>query len=148
MPEILLFDGHCPLCHWSVEYVYKRDSNRRFVFCPLQSEAGHLLVRRYQINALAPESFALIAPGGCKQQGEALIAVLRLVRSRWRYPLRCLPGPVVDWLYRFVAKRRYRLFPPLDTCPVPAPSLAARFVYQPHQLPEYLKEHHVTHPGD
>lgn len=43
-------------------------------------------------------------------------------------PLRLLPRPVQDWLYRLIARHRYRLFGRTDMCAVPDPALRARLM--------------------
>jgi predicted DCC family thiol-disulfide oxidoreductase YuxK len=39
-----------------------------------------------------------------------------------------LPRPLRDWLYDRIARNRYRLFGRRDTCLVPSPDVANRFL--------------------
>ena len=39
-----------------------------------------------------------------------------------------LPGPIRDTIYDMVARNRYRLFGRRDTCMIPTPDIAARFL--------------------
>jgi predicted DCC family thiol-disulfide oxidoreductase YuxK len=41
---------------------------------------------------------------------------------------RILPRALRDWLYRLVAKNRYRWFGKSETCMMPTPELRARFL--------------------
>jgi predicted DCC family thiol-disulfide oxidoreductase YuxK len=41
---------------------------------------------------------------------------------------RILPRGLRDWLYRLVARNRYRWFGKSDTCMLPTPELRARFL--------------------
>jgi predicted DCC family thiol-disulfide oxidoreductase YuxK len=43
-------------------------------------------------------------------------------------PLRLLPRPAQDWLYRRLARNRYRLFGRTDICALPDPELRARLM--------------------
>jgi len=43
-------------------------------------------------------------------------------------PLRLLPRTVQDWLYRIVARNRYRLFGRTNMCAIPDPGLLARLI--------------------
>lgn len=43
-------------------------------------------------------------------------------------PLRLLPRTLQDWLYRRLARNRYRLFGRNDMCAIPDPALRARLM--------------------
>ena len=43
--------------------------------------------------------------------------------------LKCVPRPIRDLAYDFIARRRYQWFGRTDLCMVPTPELAARFVF-------------------
>lgn len=47
---------------------------------------------------------------------------------RWGIALIVIPRPIRDFLYRFIAKNRYRWFGRSETCRVPAPELRKRFL--------------------
>jgi predicted DCC family thiol-disulfide oxidoreductase YuxK len=39
-----------------------------------------------------------------------------------------IPRPLRDWIYAFVARRRYRWFGKRERCMVPTPALQSRFL--------------------
>jgi predicted DCC family thiol-disulfide oxidoreductase YuxK len=58
-----------------------------------------------------------------------ILAGARLGGPGWvLQPLRLLPRPAQDWLYRRLARNRYRLFGRTDICALPDPELRARLI--------------------
>ena len=62
-PSVILFDGVCNFCAWSVRFVIARESAAVFRFASLQSEAGRNLLRQHGIDESACDSFVLIEDG-------------------------------------------------------------------------------------
>jgi hypothetical protein len=62
-------------------------------------------------------------------------ALLLARRLPWPWPLWSigwlLPRPLRDALYRFVARHRYRWFGRRESCMVPTPETASRFLADP-----------------
>jgi predicted DCC family thiol-disulfide oxidoreductase YuxK len=132
-PTIILFDGVCNLCSGVVRFVVARDPHARFRFAALQSDAA----RRACIEAGAappaavdPDSVIVIADGRVLDRSDAALAIAARLPFPW--PLfgvfRILPRGLRDWLYRLVARNRYRWFGKSDACMVPTPELRARFI--------------------
>jgi len=126
----ILFDGICVLCSWWVRFVIKRDPAARFRFVPIQSPYGGMLADRFGINADAPETNVIVADGIAHFKADAAIAVLtELPGWSWSSVLRLVPRPHRNWLYDRFARNRYRLFGRTDTCLVPTPDVARRFLF-------------------
>jgi predicted DCC family thiol-disulfide oxidoreductase YuxK len=49
--HIVLFDGVCNLCIGIVNFIIKRDSEKKFRFAALQSESGQMLLKEYGISS-------------------------------------------------------------------------------------------------
>ena len=130
---IILFDGVCNLCNSAVQWVIERDKEGRFDFASLQSdvarrELGKVMDTK-EIDAL-PDSIVLLDSDGVHVRSAAALRILRGLGS-WFLLLRLgvvLPGPIRDAIYDMVARNRYRWFGRRDTCMVPTPDVAARFL--------------------
>lgn len=127
---IVLFDGVCNLCSFWVRFAIARDPVARLRFAAVQSDLGQDFLRRRNLPTDVFESFYLIEEG---QAYEKSTALLRMVRHlRWPWPLLraawILPRPLRDWLYDRIARNRYRLFGRRDSCLMPSPELAGRFL--------------------
>lgn len=137
---VLLFDGVCNLCNAGVLFIIKRDPRGRMRFAPLQSEAARRLLEEAGAEPLpeaavadADSMIVIEGPPGDRRMYDRSAAALRIARAlRWPWPLLgafwIVPRPVRDWLYRLIARNRYRWFGRRDTCMMPTPELQARFL--------------------
>ncbi|MEN9937451.1 MAG: hypothetical protein RLZZ387_4030 [Chloroflexota bacterium] len=132
MPEaIILFDGVCNLCQWSVRFIIARDPREVFRFASLQSHAGRELLAAHGLpTPTAPESVVLVQSGKAYVESEAALRIARRLRPPWSllYALIVAPRPLRDAIYRFVARNRYRWFGRQEACWLPTPELRGRFL--------------------
>lgn len=126
---LILFDGVCNLCAWSVRFIIARDPRARFRFAPLQSPLGQRLSTEYGFNAAALETVVLIEDGRVYTESDAALRIARALTWPWPMAALCrgVPRPVRDGLYGFVCRNRYRWFGKTEVCMVPSPALKARF---------------------
>ena len=127
---LLLFDGVCNLCAGSVQFVLRHDRSGLVRFCSIQSETGSKLYREHGFDPQRPDTMLLITDHGAFSQSDAALELSRLMGG-WlniMFVLRCVPRPVRDAAYRFIASNRYRLFGKKDQCWLPRPEWKERFV--------------------
>jgi predicted DCC family thiol-disulfide oxidoreductase YuxK len=127
---ILLFDGVCNLCSGTVRFVIRHDPGGRFRFAALQSEAGRRLLVQHGLPADALDTFVLIEGARCFTRSDAAIELARRLGGAWRGLawLRLVPRPIRDAAYGVVVRNRYRWFGRSESCMVPTPELARRFL--------------------
>ena len=130
---IILFDGVCNLCSGVVRFVIARDPHARFRFAALQSDAARRACAEVGATppaAVDPDTIIVIADGRALERSDAALAIASRLPFPWPMfgVFRILPRALRDWLYRFVAKNRYRWFGESDTCMMPTPELRARFL--------------------
>ena len=127
---ILLFDGVCNLCSGAVRSVIRHDPAGRFRFAALQSETGRRLLARHGLPADALDTFVLVEGARCFTRSDAAIQLARRLEGagRWLRLLAVVPRPVRDWAYGIVVRNRYRWFGRSESCMVPTPELAQRFL--------------------
>ena len=127
---IILFDGVCNLCAWSVQFIIKRDPQGRFRFASVHSPLGQRLLEHCGLNPHHIDSFVLIQGNAYFTKSDAVLKVATYLSGIW--PLLALlsiiPRPIRDPLYEIVANKRYRWFGKRDTCIVPTKKLLARFL--------------------
>ncbi|HLF46191.1 MAG TPA: DCC1-like thiol-disulfide oxidoreductase family protein, partial [Chitinophagaceae bacterium] len=56
---VILFDGVCNLCSGSVQFILKRDKEKRFLFASLQSAYGQKLLQQFKLPVENFNSFIL-----------------------------------------------------------------------------------------
>ena len=127
---VLLFDGVCNLCNASVQWVLKRDKNAVFRFAALQSATGRALLRS---AGLSPENFdsvVLFDGGRVFTRSDAALEVAHRMGGFWSWlaVFRVVPRPLRNGVYDWIARRRYRWFGKTESCMIPQPEWADRFV--------------------
>ena len=129
-PDIVFYDGLCGLCNRSVRFLLKRDPAGHLAFAPLQGETAKRLLPKGEL----PDSFVVWVAGGegkLAVKSEACAYVSKWLVWPWNW-LGLLAWPIPyalgDAVYDQVAKHRMRLFGRHDSCPLPAPGDAHRFL--------------------
>jgi predicted DCC family thiol-disulfide oxidoreductase YuxK len=131
-PErVVLFDGYCSLCDGAVRFIMARDPTARFRFAALQSEAAQSRLRAAGAPSVLPDSVLLLDADGLHVRSEAAVRIARQLRAPW--PMLAQVASIVprrwrDALYDVVARRRYAWFGRRDSCRLPTPDEAARFL--------------------
>jgi predicted DCC family thiol-disulfide oxidoreductase YuxK len=127
---ILIFDGNCVLCSTFVQFILRTDKRRRFRLLSAQSLLGTALYRHLGLASVDYETNILLEDGHAWLKSEGLIRVF----ERLGFPCslmsigRLLPRPIRDWLYERIARNRLRWFGVRETCYLPDPSQADRFL--------------------
>lgn len=120
----VLYDGVCVICSAAFRFVAARDPEARFKFTAVQDRLGQRMAGLLGIDAVMPESNAVVIDGIAYMKFDAAIQVLaRLPRYGWARHLRHVPRGLRNWVYDRVARNRYRLFGKTETCLVPGPEL-------------------------
>jgi len=128
-PATVFFDGVCGMCNESVDFIIRRDTQRRFRFAPLQ---GSTAAERLQVP---PErllkSIVLEDQSGQHFRSDAIWRILVGLGGLWAVAGRALwliPRPVRNWGYDFIGERRYRIFGKKETCRLPSEEEVALFL--------------------
>ena len=129
-PYIVLFDGGCNLCDSTVQFVLKRDTNKRFLFGSLQGKAGqqYLLQQHLPVNHF--QSFVLIEGEKSYTRSTAVLRLLKHLGKGWQllYAFIIIPAFIRNAVYRFIAANRYRWFGKKEQCRVPTADERERFL--------------------
>ncbi len=128
--KIIIFDGVCNFCNWSVNFVIKRDKHKIFMFAPSQGIAGKNLLEKYQLENTCNESIILIFDDSFFVKSEAILEIFKYLGSGWVFMkyLKVFPRKLRDWGYSVFGKHRYSLFGKRDTCMIPSDDVKERFL--------------------
>jgi len=132
---VLLYDGLCGFCDWTVQFVLARDRRGVMRFATLQGEFARQVVARHPELA-GVDSLILVerdeATGTERvfARSTGALRVARYLGGIWNLTLALyvIPRAVRDWAYDVFARHRYRVFGRYATCPVPAPAQRERFL--------------------
>jgi predicted DCC family thiol-disulfide oxidoreductase YuxK len=127
---LIVFDGICHLCTAFVRFVIRWDRAALFQFLPAQSARGEALYARLGLKTGDWDSNLLVLEGRVYTELDAFIEITGRFGGFWRLMpiLYAIPRPIRDWAYNRIARNRYRWFGKRDTCYLPTPELAARFL--------------------
>jgi len=127
---VLLFDGVCNLCNWSVRTIVRLDREGRVLFAPLQSAVGQRLLSQVGMDPDYFDSVVLVDGDEHHTKSEAVLRVSRLLDGPvpLLYPLIYLPEGLRDGAYDLVGEYRYEVFGKQEECPVPDETVRERFL--------------------
>jgi predicted DCC family thiol-disulfide oxidoreductase YuxK len=97
----------------------------------MQTPSGRELLIRHGIDPDDPLSFLLLEQGRGYTDTDGIVRVLQSFGGAWAVLgrlVRIVPRSLRDPLYRWIARNRYRLFGRHDSCRVPSPETADRFL--------------------
>ena len=127
---VIVFDALCLLCSANARFILRHDRRRHFRLASMQSEAGAALYRRFDIDPSDPETLILVEGGRARRDSDAVLAIWSGLGWPWRMAAiaRIVPAALRDPIYRWVARNRDRLFGRRETCWLPDPDMADRFL--------------------
>ena len=128
--RVVLFDGVCNLCNWSVQFIIKRDPKGLFKFASLQSDFGKKLMEENGQNPDVLESIILVDGDNTYFRSRAALEIAKRLTGLWPlfYVFRIVPSGILDVFYNLIAKNRYRWFGRQDQCMIPTKDLSLRFI--------------------
>lgn len=128
--RLILFDGVCNLCNASVQFVITHDPEQLFTFASLQSETGQALLKEAGLPVADFNSFILAEDGKLYTRSTAALRVARYLSGLWKllYVFILVPKVIRNWVYDFIAARRYQWFGKQESCWLPTPDLKQRFL--------------------
>nr|WP_136153102.1 thiol-disulfide oxidoreductase DCC family protein [Flavobacterium sangjuense] len=129
--KIILFDGVCNLCDSSVQFVIKHDKKDVFRFVQLQSELGVKIISHLNIDSSKVDSTILYEPGKAYYyKSDVAFKILKEINSIHRCLLvfSIFPKAVLNFIYDYVAKNRYKWFGKKESCMIPTSELQSKFL--------------------
>jgi len=128
---VILFDGVCVLCQSSVQFVIKRDKEKRFKFASLQSEFGKRILEEHQIPMEDHlTSMILYEDGKIYRHSTAALHIARRLNGLWptMYGFIIVPPFIRNAVYNFIGAHRYQWFGKTPACWVPTEDVQDRFL--------------------
>ena len=127
---VILYDGECELCSAIVKFIANRSRNSLLAFSAIQ--AASFQIERGRDNAARAYQTIFVLEGSqVLESGDAVIRLLQKMDRPWSalaVVARIAPRIVRDFVYRFVARNRYRVFGRRQSCLFCVPDEGRRFV--------------------
>jgi predicted DCC family thiol-disulfide oxidoreductase YuxK len=127
---IVVFDAQCLVCSGWVKFLLKHDRGGVLRFASIQGGSGRALLARAGLQPDGLQTLLLVDGERSWQNTGAILRVLHGLGWPWRIAWLAwlVPAPLRDGVYRLAARNRYALFGRSDSCMVPAPEQAGRFL--------------------
>lgn len=136
--QVIFVDGQCVLCHGLVEFLLKIDKRKVLCFSTLQGETAKRLFAGTSYECEREGLLSVLYVRNCGRPGQqvytrstAALLALRDIGGLWWWLswFTFIPGPLRDWVYRLIARYRYRWFGKHDDhCPLPTDGQKERFL--------------------
>ena len=127
---IVVFDAQCLLCNGWVRFLLRHDRRGVFRFASIQGRTGQALLHQAGLQGTGLQTLLLVDGAHSWQHSGAILRILHHLGWPWRAAWLgwVVPAALRDALYRLIARHRYWLFGRSETCWVPPPEVAARFL--------------------
>jgi predicted DCC family thiol-disulfide oxidoreductase YuxK len=130
--NIVLFDGVCNFCNATVLQIIKYDKQNKIKFASQQSPFGEKLLATHNVNNSKFETIYFINQNKeIFTESDAVFEILKLLNGIPRIALLFLITPkfIRNYLYRLIAKNRYKWFGRKQECSIPTPEIKDKFLY-------------------
>ena len=114
---VIYYDGICFVCSSVIDALIKMDKNNILYFSPLQSNYAKSSINKEFLKEM--DSVIVIKNEKIFSKSYAAFVVLRELRSPLRYLFYLVPTFFADFIYDFIAKRRYSWFGKKEECIFP-----------------------------
>ena len=127
---IVLFDGVCNMCVWSVRFIINRDVNDKFRLASIQSEAGKKIISDNKIDTVKNDSIIVIDQNVIRYRSSAALFTLLHLKTLLKVLLvfYIIPSPIRDLIYRLMAKIRHVFFGKRKKCILPNELNTSKFL--------------------
>lgn len=127
---IIIFDGVCNFCNQSVDFIMKRDKNAYFLFTANQQNAGRKILEEKGILSSEVNTIYLYENGKLYSESTAALRIARHLGFpyNWGYVFILVPPFLRNFVYKIIAKNRYKWFGKKESCRLPSAAERARFL--------------------
>lgn len=120
--KIIIYDGFCVLCSWSVQLVIKNDKKKVFSFLSLDSEEAQKLRNSLNYSDNINQSVLLIEDEKVYTKSDAALRIAKDLAFPWwiLYYFIYIPRFIRNGIYNLIARNRYSLFGKRNSCYIPS----------------------------
>jgi predicted DCC family thiol-disulfide oxidoreductase YuxK len=127
---LVLFDGTCNLCDFSVNFIIKKDKSSQIKFIPSQSKAGKKIIKDLGIKTELSKTVIFLKRGEPFYRSNAALEIIKYLDSFWKYLyiLKIIPAFIRNSIYDLISRKRYQWFGRKESCMIPSEDVKNRFV--------------------
>jgi predicted DCC family thiol-disulfide oxidoreductase YuxK len=127
---VILYDGLCNFCNAIVNFIIRRDKQKKVLFAPIQSREARMLLRSRNEPFASLNTVYLVHDKKVYKRSTAIFNTVKLLPYPWKAFswLGFLPVVITDFFYKLIAKNRYRMFGKKDEVVAPDEAVKERFI--------------------
>ena len=127
---IVFFDGDCTLCSSSVKFLIKHNQNASLNFASLDSDAGLSILKYTAKDILQSDTILFLEDNILYSYSTAALKITAHLSYPWRLLgiFTIIPAGIRDYVYRFIARKRYKWFGRKSYCIPDDEALHGRFL--------------------
>jgi predicted DCC family thiol-disulfide oxidoreductase YuxK len=128
--KVILFDGVCNLCNGLVNWIIDRDKKNLFRFSSLQSNFGLETVKKINLAGNYMDTVVYLDDETSYTESAAILHIFKDLGGLYSalFIFIIVPSFLRNFVYRIVARNRYKWFGRQETCRVPTPELKSKFL--------------------
>ena len=128
--KIILFDGVCNLCNNLINKIIRLDKHDKFLFASLQGKKGKEIIKEFNLQDKNIDSIVLYSNKEIKIKSRAVINIIYNINPLFRFIIifRIIPSFILDIIYDYVSKRRYKWFGKKNKCMIPDKNIQSKFI--------------------
>ncbi len=115
---IVVYDGQCFLCHRAIQLMFNQDKNNVIRFLRIQDDSAKQLFKKLNYDFEKDETVFLILNGTYFTHTDVTIEISRFLKMPYRLlsVIKIVPSNIRNFVYRWIAKNRYRWFGKSASC--------------------------------
>ncbi len=127
---VVIFDGTCVLCSGFVQFILRHDTHETLRLLDAETPLGQALFEHFGLNHVDYETIILLEDGRARLKSDGAIRIFESLGFPWSLMAiaKFLPRTLRDRAYEMIARHRYQWFGRRQTCYLPKPSDADRFI--------------------
>lgn len=135
--HLLLYDGHCLMCNRSISWLLSKDEKQILRVATIENY--HTLNVDIPVDR-SIDSIIYVRDGQIYYRSQAVLLAMKDIHaySRLTKLLLSIPSIIRDLFYRFIARIRYHIYPPLEHCPLPKEEHRHQYLLTSDELSAYL----------
>jgi predicted DCC family thiol-disulfide oxidoreductase YuxK len=128
--KIILFDGVCNLCNNLINKIIRLDKHDKFLFASLQGKKGKEIIKEFNLQEKNIDSIVIYSDKEIKIKSKAVIDIIYNINPLFRFIIifRIIPSFILDIIYDFVSKRRYKWYGKKNKCMIPDKNIQSKFI--------------------
>jgi predicted DCC family thiol-disulfide oxidoreductase YuxK len=128
--KIVFFDGVCVLCNRAVDFLLKKDHEKKLKFASLQSPISSAFLQKIKNHLVKEDTIIFYDKGRLYIKSTAVLKIAGYLGFPWSAFTIFLfvPRPWRDWIYDLIARNRAKWFGTREKCRVPDQETIGRII--------------------